>query len=119
MKLNYKEIGVRIRKARKAKNITQDELANIVHLSKTHISHIENATTKLSLPVLVDIANALDVTADYLIANSLNQATPTFTREINDILEDCSVFELSIMVEIMKLIKKAIRSNSSYTINED
>ena len=65
--MNYKEIGTRIRKYRKLKNISQEELAEKIDISTTHMSHIETGSTKLSLQVLVDIAQILEVSTDALI----------------------------------------------------
>ena len=54
-KMDYYEIGQRIRRFRKARGITQEQLAEAVGISVTHMSHIETANTKLSLPVFIDI----------------------------------------------------------------
>ena len=57
--MDYYAIGQRIRKIRKARNLSQEQLSEMVGISITHMSHIETGNTKLSLPVLVDLANAL------------------------------------------------------------
>ena len=57
--MDYFEIGQKIRKYRKEKGLSQEQLAEKVNISVTHMSHIETANTKLSLPVLVDIATVL------------------------------------------------------------
>lgn len=59
MEINYKDIGIRIKQERFNQNITQEKLAEISGISVTHMSNIENTNTKLSLPVLVNIANAI------------------------------------------------------------
>ena len=53
--MDYYAIGQRIRKFRKACGLSQEELAEKVGISTTHMSHIETGNTKLSLQVLVDI----------------------------------------------------------------
>lgn len=58
MEINYKDIGVLVKQERINKNITQEKLAELSGVSVTHMSNIENANTKLSLPVLINIANA-------------------------------------------------------------
>lgn len=65
--MNYKEIGQRIRKYRKQMNLSQEELAEKIGISTTHMSHIETGSTKLSLPVLVELAENLKVKTDYLL----------------------------------------------------
>ena len=65
--MNYYEIGQRIRKFRKAQGLSQERLAELVDISTTHMSHIETGNTKLSLPVLVDIAQVLHASTDELL----------------------------------------------------
>ena len=58
--MDYYKIGQKIRKIRKAHGLSQEELAEKVNISTTHMSHIETGNTKLSLPVFVDIAAVLE-----------------------------------------------------------
>lgn len=71
MDLDYREIGRNIRYYRLKKGLNQRELAELVHVSDQHISHIENAHTKLGLPTLVAIANALETDCNSLLGDSL------------------------------------------------
>lgn len=65
----YKMIGLNIAYYRKLKGISQLQLAEIISLSRTHISNIEapNMPTAISLETLLDIADALDVPAKKLL----------------------------------------------------
>ena len=65
--LNYCKIGQQIRKIRREHGLCQEELAEKVNISTTHMRHNKTGNTKLSLPVLVDIAAALEVRTDDLI----------------------------------------------------
>lgn len=65
--MDYAEIGQRIKKYRKLKKMSQEQLAEKVDISTTHMSHIETGVTKLSLQVLVDISVALDTSTDSLL----------------------------------------------------
>lgn len=51
--------GKRIQKRRKELGITQEELAEMVHLSRTHMGHIEQGRRSPSLEVINRIAKAL------------------------------------------------------------
>jgi len=64
-------IGKRIKEKRKQRGLTQAVLAEMSGVEPSNISHIERAATKLSLPTLVSIANALQVSADELLYDSL------------------------------------------------
>ncbi|MBP5465180.1 MAG: helix-turn-helix transcriptional regulator [Treponema sp.] len=65
--MDYVEIGQRIKKYRKIRNLSQEQLAEKVDISPTHMSHIETGVTKLSLQVLVDLSVALDTSTDSLL----------------------------------------------------
>lgn len=70
--LDYKEIGHNIRYYRQRAGLKQNRLSDIIDVSPQHISHIESGV-QLSLPVLIKIANALDVGADCLLGSNLHK----------------------------------------------
>lgn len=104
--MDYYRIGQRIRKMRRAHGFSQEELAERVNISVTHMSHIETGNTKLSLPVLVALAAALEVRTDDLLNDC--PAVSTAAEDINAILEGCSAQEAKIIVDVAKAAKKAI-----------
>ena len=53
MEIDFKKVGDKIRDARTAKKLTQENLAELTNLSVTHISAIENAASKFSVDALV------------------------------------------------------------------
>ena len=106
--MNYFEIGQRIRKIRKAQNLSQEELAEKVGISTTHMSHIETGNTKLSLQVLVCIAEALEVSTDVLIFDTNKTNRNTIIDEIVAELEDCSAQQIFIIKDIVKAAKTSI-----------
>lgn len=70
LKLDYAAIGARIRAFRHKRGMTSERLAELADTSKANISHIETNNTKLSLAMLVRIANALDVTPNELLSDT-------------------------------------------------
>ncbi|HAV66963.1 TPA: transcriptional regulator [Candidatus Beckwithbacteria bacterium] len=59
MTKNQVKFGHRIQKRRQGLGITQEELADRVSLSRTHMGHIEQGRRSPSLEVLNKIAKAL------------------------------------------------------------
>ena len=57
----YQAVGQRIRRIREERRLTQAELAELVSLSRTSITNIEQGRQKLLLHTLYDIAAALTV----------------------------------------------------------
>ena len=71
--MNFKSVGINIRKYRTEKKISQEKLAEMAYLSPKYIGMVERAEKTPSLLTLVNIANALDVTADMLLCDVLNR----------------------------------------------
>ena len=106
--MDYYEIGQRIRKYRKASNLSQEQLAEKVEVSVTHMSHIETGNTKLSLSVLVKIAETLSVQTDAIIYES-PQINKTFiTLELLELIDSCSGDKLNVIVDVIKSIKVSL-----------
>ena len=103
--MDYYKIGQRIRKIRKAHGLSQEELAERVNISTTHMSHIETGNTKLSLPVFVDIAAALEVRTDDLLESPIASTTSGSLDEIAAVLEQCSIQEAKVIVDVVKATK--------------
>lgn len=64
-----KFIGLRIAYFRKLRNMTQAKLAQVVHINKNYLSHIESGSDDraVSLPLLIRIAQALKVELSILV----------------------------------------------------
>ncbi len=110
--MDYIEIGKRIRKYRKAHRFSQEKLAEKVGISATHMSHIETANTKLSLPVFVAIADALSVRADELLHDLSSSDISPIKEEILAVLDSCSVNEQQILVDVVKAVKMSLDKNT-------
>ena len=110
MGIDYISIGNRIKEIRNSKGWTQAKLAEKSGVEPSNISHIERAATKLSLPTMVNIANALEVTLDEIAYGSLVKSTHVSIKMINDILADCSPDELRSLAEVIKTTKSVLRN---------
>lgn len=106
--LNYEEIGKRIRQLRKQKNLSQEQLAEKVWISTTHMSHIETGSTKLSLPVLVDLANALGVGTDEILETPTSKQKMATLEAVEETLKNCTQAQANVINEIIKSAKSAM-----------
>lgn len=59
----FRQLGLNIAHFRKLKGLSQEKLADRVHISRTHLSHIEapNMVSSFSIAILFDIADALEI----------------------------------------------------------
>lgn len=62
----YKKLGLNIAYYRKASALSQERLAELVGISRTHMSRIETAECAVSLDVIFQICEALSITPDKL-----------------------------------------------------
>ena len=107
--MEYRLLGQRIRAARLEKGISQERLAEMVGLTSQHISHTEVASTKISLPSLVKIANALHTSVDKLLADSVYDSKPHLLDDVQSVFSDSDPDEIYIMLEAAAAVKTSIR----------
>lgn len=105
--MDYCKIGEKIRKYRKAKGLSQEQLAEKTGISVTHMSHIETGNTKLSLPVLVAMARWLEVQTDDLLSDNQNGRIVAI-QELDEILNSCSTMQIKVILDILKATKIAL-----------
>lgn len=112
MELDYKAIGKRIKIARIKADMTQEQLSEKAEISPTHMSNIETGTTKVSLTTMVALTNALNVTMDDLLCDSVIHAKAQFEHDLSDLLADCNEYEIRIMKDVMETLKTTLRRDA-------
>lgn len=96
-------IGKRISEIRRAKQITQEKLADMLDVSPKHISHTERGASSLSLKNLIEFCNIFECSLDYVvlgktmdsslsklpveIIETLNTGTDAQIKRLNKVLE--------------------------------
>lgn len=73
--------GMRIKKCRKSKNMTIEELGKIINKSKATVSKYENGSVAIDLDTLYCIAKALDVNIMTLIDYNISEAQDTTVND--------------------------------------
>ena len=109
MGMDYVLLGRRIRAARLNAGMSQEQLAEIVGLNSQHISHTEVASTKISLPALVKIANALHTSVDRLLSDSVHDSKSYLMDDVQTVFSDCDPDEVYVMLVAANAVKKSIR----------
>lgn len=117
MNIDYDAIGFRIKVARMKAKLTQEALAARADLSPNHLSNIETGNTKLSLPTIINIANALSVSVDSLLCDNIIQSCHVFNQEAQDLLSDCTPYDIRILLDVLKATKEALRKDDRFKSN--
>ena len=99
-------IGKNIKYYRSMKRLSQEELANQVFVSSIHISYLETGAKTPSLELLILIANALEVSADDLLAENLTHTSSSVGKALHLLLQSCSEREREMLTRIMKFMKE-------------
>lgn len=87
-------LNEKIKELRKAKRVSQVEMANALGLTKQCVSNWENDNIQPSIEMLVKIADYFGVTTDYLLCRSetdvinVEGLTPVEISHIRDIVAD-------------------------------
>lgn len=104
--MNLSPIGSRIKAARENKKITQEELAAMLDLSTTHISVIERGVKPPRLETFIRIANALDVSADYLLMDVINNPADVLVGEMAEAISRLSPKEREKALTIIRVMNE-------------
>ena len=67
----YPLLGKSIRRLRRRREITQEELAEAVNIDQKQISYIESGKARARLPTYLRIANVFGVSIDHFLADAL------------------------------------------------
>lgn len=81
--MNYAKLGNNIRKERLKQNLTIEELAYKADITPNYLGKIERAQSKLSLEVLIKIANALGITSDDILSHEFKKVPQQFIDTLN------------------------------------
>jgi len=73
--LDYTEIGKRIRSAREAQGLTQEEASERCDITPSFYGNIERGDKKMSIETLARISVGLNVSADHILFGSLSGET--------------------------------------------
>ena len=114
MALNIYALGHRVHVIRKNRGFSQNQLSELINKSPTYLSYIENGSKCMSLDTFVDLSNALGVTADELLRDSLENTIIMISNDLTDVIEDCSEYEQRVLLEIIVAAKKSLRTNRSF-----
>ena len=108
-------IGTRIKELRKVKNISQEELANELSVSRQTISKWESDTVSPDINNIEMISNFFEVSTDYLINGKENK---TSTKQNNVWIVLCFIIGIIAIIgtSILMIINKGKNSPLS-TIN--
>lgn len=111
MNQRLKDLGSRIRQVRKERHLSQNELAEMLQISPSHMSDIENGKKNIGIDIFMRITEALQISADWLLRTDIPNVNVIQNQEAYEILSDCSTTEVQAILEMMRHFKAALKNN--------
>ena len=111
MAIDYASIGLRIKHARNKKNMYQEQLADVLGMSREHLSRAEAGDRGVSLEMLIAISNALNAPISELLADNLTSSEVTTDTDLHYILLDCTQQEEKIITKVAQALKAILLEN--------
>ncbi|MBQ2175213.1 MAG: helix-turn-helix transcriptional regulator [Alphaproteobacteria bacterium] len=94
---DFKPLGNAIKKAREAKGMTREQLAEIINYAPRHIQAVENDGQYPSIELLVRLVTMFDISVDeYIFPKSQAQKTSA-RRRLDTLLDQLDDKELAII----------------------
>ena len=102
--INLLEIGSRITERRKKLGMTQEMLAEKGDLTPQFVSYAESGKRAMRPENVIKLANALEVSADYLLtgdivdkdllilSDKMRKLSPEMLRIVENIIDECNKF---------------------------
>ena len=106
----FKEIGARVKQARKARQMSQADLAEKLNISVSHMSDIETGKSNFGVDILKRITEALQVSSDELLRPDIPAVNAIYATEILELLDGCTPAEKDALVNTVRNMKAAFRS---------
>lgn len=100
--MDYKSLGKNVKKYRLLQGMRQEDLAVKCACSVSHIGHIEGGFGKVSLEMIVLVANKLNVSVDQLLCDCYDDPTAIYLREIAKRIESYDVSQRVLVCESLE-----------------
>ena len=104
MAVDYTIIGERLKKARKEKGMTQEELAEKLDISIAFLSRVERGNSKINLKRLTQVCEILGIPEGEILTGVSNKSQNYLDAEFAELLKNCSAEKQKLIYDIAKVI---------------
>ena len=106
-KLDFMSIGQDIKQAREAKDVTREQLSEVIDYAPRHIQAIENEGQTPSVDLLFQLAEMFDVSLDRHIFKDRDNVKSSIRRRVDTLLDGLIDKDLVIVEAVIKGIHQA------------
>ena len=108
--LSFAETSKRNGQLRNSDESPWKEDALCIRLELMRIAYLENGVKTPSLPILVDLANALHISVDVLLVDSLDYSLSSSDSNLHRLLLDCDETEQTVIIRMAEELKATLVS---------
>ncbi|WP_339241263.1 helix-turn-helix transcriptional regulator [Paenibacillus sp. FSL F4-0243] len=99
------EVGKKIRQHRKAANLTQEKLGEILSMDPSYIGRIERGEVNITLETISKVAEALRISPyEFFKPSKINKNT-----EKNDLIEKLNIMIMNLHIDDLKVVFRIIK----------
>ncbi len=102
--MEEKGFGKRINMVRKNRGLTADKLSELCNINATYLRQIEGGTKVPSLPVFINICNALKISPNYLLQDMLEDNEVSNIQELAKLWENTSPCQQEIAIAMIRAV---------------
>ena len=102
--MEEKGFGKRINMVRKDRGLTADKLSELCNINATYLRQIEGGTKVPSLPVFINICNALKISPNYLLQDMLEDNEVSNIQELAKLWENTSPCQQEIAIAMIRAV---------------
>ena len=100
--MDKKALGRRINQVRKERGLTGEKLAERCCINATYLRQIEGGTKLPSLPIFVSLCDALKVSPNYLLQDTLVENEYSNIAELSELLNTASPSQIKLATAMIK-----------------
>lgn len=107
--------GEKVKYLRKSQNMSQEALANHLHINRNYLSRIETEKSEPTASIIKDISTLFGVSVDSLLGSEVNG--PIYEEKVKYVTENCKLLiesDLDFLVRIISIMKEEyVKKNRS------
>lgn len=108
--MGEKYIGKRIQQFRKAKGLTQEELAEMIGITPNYLSTLERGVYNIKNDLLIKIMNSLEITANDIFCDVMTSGYKVRASRLADIMEDLPQEDQKRIMTVVEAMIEALKN---------
>lgn len=107
--IDYKIVGFHIKENRKKQGYSQEKFAELLEISTTYLSLIENGHRPANLELLISISQHLGISVDFLLFGNQKGDDSSAARAFQDLLSECNMYERAVIIKATERLKDVLK----------